>query len=247
MGPKLHIGGHATSVSLPWSLLGDLPVLQNVLPARLSFAMVLMVALLLVLFLEHLSSLRLPVRTAGWTIAVISLIALAPHVPYYSSTADSLVAFRQQVVCSATGQSQPTIVVLPMVDHSAMRWQEQANFCFTMPGTALTTGPVCRANEPCVSDNYEATDRSPIAAFGPKPLPVLGMAGVRAERGQPLPPVTPELRQAVQQELAQPQAAGIALGPMPNQSQVAAWLTSVVAAKPSFIGGTYLWTLHQPR
>lgn len=74
-GPHLHVAGRTTSIPLPWSVAERLPLLENLLPGRISVAVGLLAALLLAVFLDDL------VRRRGWRrllgAALVALIALS--------------------------------------------------------------------------------------------------------------------------------------------------------------------------
>jgi hypothetical protein len=74
-GPHLHVAGRTTSIPLPWAVAERLPLLENLLPGRISVAIGLLAALLLAVFLDDLVLKRGWRRLAG--AAVVAVIALS--------------------------------------------------------------------------------------------------------------------------------------------------------------------------
>ncbi len=74
-GPHLHVAGRTTSIPLPWAVAERLPLLENLLPGRISVAIGLLAALLLAVFLDDLVLQRGWRRLAGATL--VALIALS--------------------------------------------------------------------------------------------------------------------------------------------------------------------------
>jgi hypothetical protein len=205
--------------------------MRDLLPSRYSIIVALLAGLLVALFLETVGRGPLWVRLSGWALAAVSLIALLPHVPYTSSVTDAPLAFQDQRVCHATGRPKPTVAVLPVTSQSVQLWQEQADFCFNNPGSALLGGYAWHFG------SYV------LAAFGPSPSLPLVQVSQDVDGGLPVPPVTPAIRLAVADELAHPQVDAIAVGPMNDQRRLVDWLTAVIGSPPRVIGGTYIWTL----
>jgi hypothetical protein len=74
-GPHLHVAGRTTAIPLPWAVAERLPLLENLLPGRISVAIGLLAALLLAVFLDDLVLQRGWRRLAG--AAVVAVIALS--------------------------------------------------------------------------------------------------------------------------------------------------------------------------
>jgi hypothetical protein len=78
LGPWLHIGKDVARVPLPWLILEKLPLLEHVLPGRMTVYVWLAVAVLVAVAIARAG--RLPARSAAkWLVAVaLSLVLLLP-------------------------------------------------------------------------------------------------------------------------------------------------------------------------
>jgi hypothetical protein len=77
-GRTLTVGGEKTQVAGPWAAVSHLPLLDTVVPTRLSLVTIPVVALLVALFVERIMADRGEVRLVG---AVALAVALLPIVP----------------------------------------------------------------------------------------------------------------------------------------------------------------------
>jgi hypothetical protein len=107
LGPALHISGKATHILLPWEFLSHLPLIQDVLPARLSlymqFSAVVINTLGLQTLYEHYLSSRSWQSRIKFTAGLVSVGLVAifwlPAIPLKTST----------IAQSASIISQPTV------------------------------------------------------------------------------------------------------------------------------------------
>jgi hypothetical protein len=257
LGPSLHVAGRVTGVTLPWNLLGGAPVLENLLPARFASMMFLGVALLVALGVEELHHcwrrwrMGLALRAAGYGLAGVGLLALAPVVPYPANADPPAAAFTLGLACPRLpGQD---VTVLPSNDEATLYWQARAGYCFAQPAR---TG--LNASHPTTSI----------------PQPLLTAASAAAETGQRLPPVTPAVRAEVQSELRRERVVEIVVAPdAPNpafppayrvatqdildrlklgdnvlggfppgtQARLGAWLSQVLGSAPTRAAGALIW------
>jgi hypothetical protein len=133
LGPVLHVGGADTGISLPWRVLGHLPLLDNVLPGRMSVYVFLCLALLVACGVDALVRTRHAVAYAGALLVVAAVAApLAPAVPFPSRPATTPAVFT-----SAALQKLPqgsVAYVLPSVAQDTMLWQVQSGMHLRMLG-----------------------------------------------------------------------------------------------------------------
>jgi len=82
LGPHLTVGGVTTSVPLPWIIPAHLPLLKNILPARLTLYMYLAAAILFAFALAALLRRRRATATATLLVAVVAATFL-PTLPLH--------------------------------------------------------------------------------------------------------------------------------------------------------------------
>jgi hypothetical protein len=133
LGPTLHVGGHATSIPLPWRALGHLPLLDSVLPGRMSLYVFLCLALLLACGLDALLRRRRVVTAplAGIAFAAAA-IPLLPALPFASRPASIPAVFSNHDLQSLPRGS--VAYVLPAVNQDAMLWQVESGMRWRMLG-----------------------------------------------------------------------------------------------------------------
>ena len=87
LGPQLHIGAVSTGIPMPWLPISHLPLLENVLPARLVVFMWLAVAVVVAVEMDRI--LRRKVQFASLRLAVLGLaVLLCAPAPLLSATAE---------------------------------------------------------------------------------------------------------------------------------------------------------------
>jgi hypothetical protein len=229
LGPVLVLAGHISRIAMPWRLVSNLPVLRDLLPVRFTVVLDLLAGLLLALFLQWLGSRDRRTRAMVWGVTVLTLIVVV-HTPFPQAPISTPVAFVQQRMCPSVSQKPPVVVVLPFVSEPAMGWQEEAGFCFRMPGGYLVSGSTTRDSSGDL-----------VQSFGPQPLPVVGVASQQAAHGLALPVVTPHIRRQIHTELDHSGITTVVLGPSAGQAVLGRWLTSVFGS-PRKIGSTEIWT-----
>jgi hypothetical protein len=223
MGQTLHVAGHVTSFPLPDNLLQKLPIFHNLLPDRLASMMFLGVGLVLALGLDELWRVHVSLKVAGWGLAALGLAAVCPLIDYPASASPPLAAFNTGWVCpqrppGSSGQP-PAVLIMPAIDELALRWQSEADFCFTMPTASGTTG----------TNSYDI-----------KAPPLLVAAGNPKHPGS-LPPITPSVRAEAAAELQQLGVTEIVVAPWypavpvmtaAQQADLVAWLTQLLGQPP---------------
>ena len=144
LGPILHVDGHQVSWS-PGALLADLPVLANLLPARLIMFGDLAVAVMLALWLSPG-----PRRRAKWIVSALAIISLLPsgsfdgwhHTPFAARFVASG-SYRR-----AIGRHD-AVMTLPFAYRTDGMWaQAEADMYFRLVGGALQPTPSAYAQFP---------------------------------------------------------------------------------------------------
>ncbi|HYA45765.1 MAG TPA: hypothetical protein VED59_09160, partial [Acidimicrobiales bacterium] len=262
MGPTVHVAGHISTFPLPDKYLQRLPFFHNLLPSRFSSMMFLALGAVLAVGLHEmprtswtlfvgmgrataagppsLRRVRISLATAAWGLALLGLAAIAPVVNFLDTQSPPVAAFTTRWVCSQqVGNPDPharahaprvNALVLPGIDEMALRWQSEAGFCYSTPTDTGMTG----------------------SAYGLIPvLPVLLAAGTP---GLALPPITATVRSEAAGEISTMGVGEIMVAPWfpsipimtsTGQSQLVAWLTSLLRQQPEVNGDTYIWT-HLP-
>ncbi len=148
LGPRLVVNGHPTGFRLPFDVLIHLPVLQDVVPGRFSFATDAAVAALVAFAVEHLlrEQRRRPllrnvaVKTrrrlrVGLMVAVVAIVVttLIPRWPYPSTGGGDL----PRDVSRAIPRGDPVVLTYPYPVYPnirAMLWQADDNMKFRLLG-----------------------------------------------------------------------------------------------------------------
>lgn len=140
LGSRLHVGGHQTSIPLPFDVLVHLPLVDSSVASRYMEFFWLFAAILLATAVDALyGALRRRGRpvaavAAALGVAVVALLPLVPSWPYPASAADAPVWFTGAARLLPQGS---TVLVYPAaspVDADAMLWQADADLRFKMPG-----------------------------------------------------------------------------------------------------------------
>ena len=134
LGPHLHVAGHQLALPLPWWIPAHLPVLQNILPARLMIYVFLAAGITFAFLLRMLWLIRSSLALN----ALVALAALLPMVPTLPAPATTLLTrapFTSETAAQAFRGANILFEPFPSVDYpQAMVWQRTANYSFTMLG-----------------------------------------------------------------------------------------------------------------
>ena len=226
LGAELRVGGHPTGVRLPWRAVESVPLVRNMVPARLAVFTSLFAGLLLAVALHGLWSLRRWWwRALAVAVAVAVLAFLAPP----GQLAATKVVATPPFFTTAAVRSLPrdgVALLLPFPrkgrQDTAMVWQAEAGMWFKMPGGYFVgSGP----------DGQTRHDAPPTTTT---------RALVRAQAGR-RPKLTPALRAAIAEDFATWGVTTVILGPTPNHGVVAGFLTELLGRRPEDVGGVQLW------
>ncbi len=134
LGADLHVAGHQLSVPLPWWIPAHLPVLENILPARLMMYVYLAAAITFSFLLRIMWLLRSSLALN----AVVALAALLPIVPVLPAPATALhsrAPFASETSARSFAGANILFEPFPGVDFpQALLWQRTAYYSFTMLG-----------------------------------------------------------------------------------------------------------------
>jgi hypothetical protein len=245
LGFTLHIGGKTTLVPaailallliplrrtvpasflLATAALGSLalilmPVVDNILPARLMLQGFLFAGILLAVFVDTLIIDRSR-RLTGLALLALSFVVLLPVIPYPSSKPAVPAYFTAGVRRLPEGS---VALVAPYARASrgeAMLWQSVARMWFRMPeGYMFVPHPAVNSADPPAS----ATQTTLVAL----------------EKGNAVSLDDP-LRRALTADLDRWAVQAVIVGPMPNRDAVVALYTDLLGAPPEWTQGVALW------
>jgi hypothetical protein len=135
LGPRLHIAGHQYPVPLPWAAFNRVPVLHQILPARLSVIVTLFVAMgLAVAVTEIVRSRKRWLHGVGALALVFAAVSWVPRL--LPTTQVPAPAYFTSSAVKQIPQGSVALV-LPYVSQPeqqhAMLWQAEAGMRFRMP------------------------------------------------------------------------------------------------------------------
>ncbi|HEY3829583.1 MAG TPA: hypothetical protein VGL57_10350 [Solirubrobacteraceae bacterium] len=146
LGAHVYLDGNATGIALPWSILGELPLLRFASPDRFVLYVWLAAALVVACWLARPR--RAVARWALFTLVVVSLAPNLTGVPWATRVdAPRLLATPALARYVPTGS---TVLALPFgIAGDSMFWQVEADFRFRLAGGYISTG-VPAAYEPYI-------------------------------------------------------------------------------------------------
>ncbi|HVA21647.1 MAG TPA: hypothetical protein VNN74_06090 [Candidatus Micrarchaeia archaeon] len=224
LGPVLHVAGRSTRIALPWRLLEGLPLLRNVLPARLVLFAFLGAALLLALGLDRVQE-RRPGRVGVALAAAVALLALVPLLPRTLPSSPAVVPafFRSRAVDRLAQGSVVAVAPVPTIrDARAMLWQVASGMRFQMPWGYV----IHRTRDGAAQENRLS--------------PPLARALVTIEFGG-RPSRAGAIRPAIAQELRREQVGWVVVGPMAHEGRAATYVSAALGERPRRIAGIDLW------
>jgi hypothetical protein len=230
LGPSLHVGGRLTHIPLPGALIGHVPVLDNLLPARLMLYAFLLAAVLLAVFVDEMRRRRATAVAGGMVVAAIA-VTLFPRLPFPSS-AVSTPAFFTGAGVRQIPQDEVALVapwVSSPVPDDPMLWQALSGMRFRMP-----------------EGYYQGPDRSGHRIYGPVPSTTSAVMEAIWARGE-VRPLTAELRLRIAADLDAWSVRDILVGPMPHREEMTAFMTTLTGRAPVETGGVALWSHVDPR
>ncbi len=235
LGTHLHFAGKVRSFPGPWALAKHVPLLDSVIPSRLTLAMVPLFGLVMALLADKL--LALPADRAGWGMRLLGfagvVIALVPIIPTPLSvvTRGNVPAF----VTAGTWRSYVTpghsMLLIPVptgqTGIAAVQW------------TASTLGDIPIAGGYFVGPN--STKPGSEGIFGPVPRPTLTMF-YKILWTSKAPVVTQVDRDSTLDDLRYWRAAVVVLDPHEHAADLMRrTMTDLVGFGPQMVGGVWLW------
>ena len=236
LGPHLHVMGRDTGYVLPEAALSRLPLLSNLLPARLGLFLQLFAATLLAVSLDSFLRWRrerLPLHPrrrfaaelAGLAGFLLALLPLLPTPSLASTSAQSPSFFYEGGVQRFSYGE--VVLVAPFnrgtQDTDAMKWQAASNMRFRMP-QGFFLGP----------------DHTGKFIAGTEPYP-LARAMISIGAGEGAPILTSELAATFRSDLTAHRVSAVVVGPCFHQDEMLGMFRSLLGRAPESVGGVYVW------
>jgi hypothetical protein len=221
MGPYLHFLGNSTGIPLPWTLVSGLPVINALLPVRLSLLFDVLAAFLVAVFFDRI---RLKPRVV-LAVGVLTVASWLPTLPFPAQPAPAA-AYFQNAAKQLPNSSVLLILPLARYDSTAMYWQLRSDFSFSMPeGYFFSPLPDGTAHTG-VSLNVLT-----------QPLQEIQDHGFTSHSGD---------RVAILAELAREKVDLVVVGPMANQSQELQFLSNLFGCPGTSTQDVVLWHAGKP-
>lgn len=225
LGPHLHVGGETTEQWLPWSWVARVPLLDQVLPARLMLFVFLAAALVVAVLVDDAVA-------SGWRRAApllaavtVALLPLVPETHFPASTAAVPTLF---VRWDDAGLPDGAVVLLaPYVANGGgadiMLWQAEAGMRFRMPqGYAFIPGP----------------HGDPI--FGPRTTVIGDTMDAIENRGAAIR-LGGDARREAGAELRTRGVSAVVVGPMRHRALMLDFLADLLGRAPESLDGVEIW------
>src|SRR5438445_8458382 len=211
-----------------WGATIFVPIVSDVIPARLMLFVFLFAALVLAIWLDH--ALR-KARTAGRSLTVralplalagLVLVPLFPRQPFPTMPLAVPSFFTTPALVNEVPAGSVALVAPFAYDWRLavpMLWQSEAGMRFRMPeGFAWIPGPSYVPHRSALGD---------------------AMAGIAKSGSDPV--MTPEAQLAYARDLRAWQVQTVIVGPMARQDQMVRFFTDLLGRPPSQEGGVFVW------
>jgi hypothetical protein len=233
MGSRMWVAGQRTSIPLPWAAVDQLPLLDSVIPGRLSLYTTLFIGFLLAWFVQHAGR-SFAGQRGRWTqalVATVVILAIVPLVPRPIRTRPVQVPafFTGPAVSRVPAGSVALAVPIPKRGRTTpMLWHALAGLRFKMVG-GYFLGP----------------DRSGRASFGAWPSTTwttLDQVG----RGGPMPVLDARRCGQIRSEFSRWQVRTVILGHRHPHDRLAPFLTDLLNRPPESVDGVLVWWIVDP-
>jgi hypothetical protein len=224
LGPELYVAGKPWHVPMPWLPFTGLPLIEHVLPGRLTLFMWLAVAVLVALVIDHAAA--LDVRSAGIRIAAIGLALVFVLPAPASSSTTEVPPFFQAWAAEGIGDDE-VVLFAPWFTNGAgadpMLWAAFAEA------------------RPRMYEGYVyVPDAEGRPRYGPAPGPLAQqMIDVQDHGASPV--LRAEDRAAAARELTDAGVSVVIVGPMQHRQEMIALFTDLFGRPPVEAGGVQLW------
>jgi hypothetical protein len=224
LGPELHLGADSLHIPMPWLPIGSLPLLDAVLPGRLTLYMWLAVAAIVAIGVDH--AVAVDRRTAGVRLALVGLaLVFVLPAPAASSTTAVPAFFRSW---EQQGISDDEVVLFAP-------WFEDGAGADPMVWAAVAEA------RPRMYEGYvNVTDAEGRLRTGPPPGPLAKLM-IRVQDTGVRPVLSAADRAAAVQELIHADVSDVIVGPLRYRTEMVALFTDLLGGPPIETGGVELW------
>ncbi|TQE36455.1 dolichyl-phosphate beta-glucosyltransferase [Streptomyces ipomoeae] len=233
LGTKIRLPQTDLVVPGPWTLLAEKPLFEAVIESRVAMICAPVLGMLLALAWERLAATNgLGTRYTGFMAIALALLPIVPA-PLTSMERPEVPAF----IADGTWKSYvdteagETLVPVPLPDAGnaeALHWQTTADFAFRMPG-GYFNGPF-------------GEDRTGIYGAAPRHTSNL-LRDVRYT-GE-LPVIGENWRAQARRDFAYWHAGALVLVPQTYDEQLRATVDKLVGHPGRWVGGVWVWDLHE--
>lgn len=231
MGPYLHIGGRVTTIPLPYKLLSEVPVISNMLTSRMMIYVYLFAGLLTAISIDNAFDLwkehkRRGVVTVRFVLLTLALVFLFPKVPFPTRITTVPSFFTTSAVKTIPKNSVALVAPFARDTNTSdpMMWHAYADMRYKMP-EGYILGP----------------DGGGKFTFLPIPT-TLSTTMEAIQLGKPID-ITPEMQQAMRDEIKTKKVKTIVVGPMAHQDEMMQLFNDLLGAQPESLEGVYLWRI----
>lgn len=136
LGPVLKVGGLDTGISLPWGVIGQLPLMESVLETRFTMAAIPLIALLLVLATDRVLREGSVSAKGAWAVCLLLVLAPLAPLPIKSVVREPTPEFFDAGVWQDY-VDDGSVVVVPLphpTNATALTWQIDAGLGFPLAG-----------------------------------------------------------------------------------------------------------------
>jgi hypothetical protein len=224
LGPKLFVGTEPQSFPMPWAPISDLPLLEHVLPGRITLYVFLAVAVLLTIAIDHATAMARRPAAVRLGAIVAALVFLVPA-PAKSSTHEVPAFFR---TWDQQGIGADDIVLFAP-------WFTNGAGADPMLWAAVAEA------KPRMYEGYvyvPAADGRP--RYGPPPG-ALARLMIQAQDHGVVEPLTADQRAASIAELRDNQVSVVILGPLKHRAEMITLFTDLFRRPPIEADGVQLW------
>ncbi len=211
-----------------WGATIFVPIVSDVIPARLMLFVFLFAGLVLAIWLDHAlrkagaAGRSLAVRALPLALTGLALVPLFPRQPFPTMPLAVPSFFTTRALVDQVPAGSVALVAPFAYDWRLavpMLWQSEAGMRFRMPeGFAWIPGPSYVPHRSALGD---------------------AMAGIAKSGSEPA--ITSEARLAYARDLSTWQVQTVIVGPMGNQDQMVQFFSDLLGRPPTEEGGVYVW------
>ncbi|HVA20902.1 MAG TPA: hypothetical protein VNN74_02255 [Candidatus Micrarchaeia archaeon] len=224
LGSTLQIGGYLSPVPLPFAALTHVPLVGNLLPARISAMLDWLLALSLAVFVDRLGPLRRDWRRAGLAALAVGCWLPSLGTPVTSARTPAYFAGTRIAVGSV-------LLVVPFAQLApgavSELWQAQSGMRFRMTGGYYLRVPLGMGG---------------LTPFGPKLTPLTRAVLLETVGGAPISPSAP-LRAAARSYLRSHRVSAVVVGPGPHRGELVRLFQGLLGRAPRREAGVDVWSV----